>query len=208
MPALPSRPQLLAHFGERDPKIAEIIRQVGPFRLRRNRRYFQVLARAIVSQQISTRAADTVFSRLVALLGTGRLTPELLAAQPEAHLRAAGLSRQKVGYLQDLSRHFLEGRLRPRRFACLDNEEIIQQLVQVRGIGRWTAEMFLIFSLNRLDVLPVDDLGLRAAVKSIYRMRRLPDARRLRLLGRRWHPFETVATWYAWRTLNPEIVKY
>ncbi len=188
--------------------MAGIIRRVGPFQLQRNRKYFGVLCRSIVSQQISTQAADTIFSRFQRLCGGRQPTPERVIQLPENSMREAGLSRQKTSYLKDLSQKFLEGTIRPHRLAYLDNEEIIGQLTQVHGIGRWTAEMFLIFSLNRLDVLPVDDLGLVVAVQNIYGMRKRPDPKRLRAIGKRWNPLETVGTWYAWRSLNADIVNY
>ena len=118
------------------------------------------------------------------------------------------MSRQKTSYLKDLSKHFTEKTIRPQRLPYLSNEEIIRQLTTVHGIGRWTAEMFLIFSLNRLDVLPVDDLGFRMALKNIYRLRDVPQAKKIRRLAKPWHPYETVATWYAWRSLDPETTVY
>ena len=111
-------------------------------------------------------------------------------------------------YMKDLSEKFLDGTIRPHRMAYLENEEIIRQLTGVYGIGRWTAEMFLIFSLNRLNVLPVGDLGLRAGLKQLYNMRALPTPERMRTLGKKWHPFETVGTWYTWRILDEGIVVY
>ncbi|MEE8207207.1 MAG: DNA-3-methyladenine glycosylase 2 family protein [Nitrospinaceae bacterium] len=205
---LPTRRRILTHFKDRDPKIARVIQTVGPFHLKRNRNYFVVLCRSIVSQQISTAAADTIYSRFQKLFDGHAPTPERVAGLKDTPLRAAGLSRQKSAYMKDLIRHFLDGIIRPRQLNYLENEEIIERLTRVHGIGRWTAEMFLIFSLNRLDVLPVDDLGLRVAVQNIYGMRARPDAKRLRAIGEKWNPFETVATWYAWRSLNANIVNY
>ncbi len=205
---LPTHRRILNHFGERDPKIARVIQAIGPFRLKRNRNYFLVLCRSIVSQQISTAAAETIYSRFQKLFNGHAPTPERVAGLKDAPLRAAGLSRQKAAYLKDLSRRFLDKTIRPHQLNYLDNEEIIGQLTRVHGIGRWTAEMFLIFSLNRLDVLPVDDLGLRVAVQNIYGMKTRPDAKRLRTIGKKWSPWETVATWYAWRSLNTDIVNY
>jgi DNA-3-methyladenine glycosylase II len=205
---LPTRRLILSHFKERDPKIASVIQSIGPFRLKRNRNYFVVLCRSIVSQQISTSAAETIYSRFQKLFDGHAPTPERVAGVNDAPLRAAGLSRQKSAYIKDLSRRFLDGTIRPRQLSYLGNEEIINRLTLVHGIGRWTAEMFLIFSLNRLDVLPVDDLGLRVAVQNIYRLKARPDAKRLRAIGKKWSPFETVATWYAWRSLNADIVNY
>ena len=205
---LPTRRRILSHFKERDPKMTRVIQTIGPLRLKRNRKYFVVLCRSIVSQQISTAAADTIYARFERLFDGHAPTPERAAGLKDSTLRAAGLSRQKAAYLKDLSHRFLDGTIRPRQLNYLDNEEIIGQLTLVHGIGRWTAEMFLIFSLNRLDVLPVDDLGLRVAVQNIYGMKDRPDAKRLRAIGKKWSPLETVATWYAWRSLNADIVNY
>jgi len=203
---LPTRRLILSHFKQRDPKIANVIQSIGPFRLKRNRNYFVVLCRSIVSQQISTSAAETIYSRFQKLFDGHAPTPERVAGVKDAPLRAAGLSRQKAAYIKDLSCRFLDGTIRPRQLSYLDNEEVVDRLTLVYGIGRWTAEMFLIFSLNRLDVLPVDDLGLRVAVQNIYRMKARPNAKRLRAIGKKWSPFETIATWYAWRSLNVDIV--
>ena len=205
---LPTRRQILTHFKEHDPKMASVIQKVGPLRLQRNRKYFVVLCRSIVSQQISVAAADTIFTRFKKLFDGQAPTPERVAQLQETPLRAAGLSRQKATYLKDLSHRFIDGTIRPRQLNYLSNEEIIGQLTLVHGVGRWTAEMFLIFSLNRLNVLPVDDLGLRVAVQSIYGMKNRPDAKRLRAIGGKWSPFETVATWYAWRSLDANIINY
>ncbi len=205
---LPTRRRILSHFRKRDPKIARVIQAIGPFRLKRNRKYFVVLCRSIVSQQISTAAAETIYSRFEKLFDGHAPTPERMARLKDAPLRGAGLSRQKAAYLKDLSHRFLDGTIRPHQLNYLGNEEVIDRLTLVHGIGRWTAEMFLIFSLNRLDVLPVDDLGLRVAVQNIYGMKARPDAKRLRTIGKKWNPLETVATWYAWRSLNADIVNY
>ena len=205
---LPTRRRILSHFKERDPKMARVMQSLGPFLLKRNRNYFVVLCRSIVSQQISVAAAETIYSRFQELCGGRAPTPERVAGLKDAPLREAGLSRQKAAYLKDLSRRFLDKTIRPRQLSYLGNEEIIERLMLVHGIGRWTAEMFLIFSLNRLDVLPVDDLGLQAAVQKIYGMKDRPNAKRLRSIGGKWSPFETVATWYAWRSLNADIVNY
>ena len=205
---LPTRRRILSHFKERDPKDARVIQTIGPLRLKRNRKYFVVLCRSIVSQQISTAAADTIYARFEKIVRRSCAHTGTRGRVERCPLRAAGLSRQKAAYLKDLSHRFLDGTIRPRQLNYLDNEEIIGQLTLVHGIGRWTAEMFLIFSLNRLDVLPVDDLGLRVAVQNIYGMKDRPDAKRLRAIGKKWSPLETVATWYAWRSLNADIVNY
>ncbi|MCH8157519.1 MAG: DNA-3-methyladenine glycosylase 2 family protein [Nitrospinae bacterium] len=205
---LPSQKQILEHFDRNDPVMSRVIRQVGPFKLKRNRNYFVVLCKAIVAQQISTAAAGTITARFNALFDGHSPTPERVLDLSVSILQGVGLSRQKTAYLQDLSRHFQERTIRPHRLHGLDNEEVIAQLTAVHGIGRWTAEMFLIFSLNRLDVLPVGDLGLQLGLKKLYGMRKLPTVKRMRVLGRKWHPLETVATWYAWRTQDEKIVAY
>lgn len=145
--------------------MADVIKAVGPPDLKPDKQYFVVLAHAIVSQQISIKAAATIYKRFAALFNSSRPQPKKTLALTDDQMRQAGLSRQKITYLNDLARHFDEGLIKTRRFSTIENEEIIEQLVQVKGVGRWTAEMFLIFSLNRLDVLPVDDLGLKAGVQ-------------------------------------------
>ena len=199
---LPTRRRILSHFKERDPKIARVIQTIGPFQLKRNRNYFVVLSRSIVSQQISTAAADTIFARFEKLFDGHAATPERVAGLKAPPLRAAGLSRQKAAYLKDLSHRFIDGTIRPHRLNYLDNEEIIDQLTQVHGIGRWTAEMFLIFVLNRPDVFPVDDLGLRKAVQLHWNLDELPTADELTALAEPWRPYRSMATWYLWQSLN------
>lgn len=205
---LPSKKIILQHFDERDAVMARVIREMGPFKLKRNRNYFQVLCKAIVGQQISIKAAESITRRFQNIFTGSRPTPEKVQGLTEKQLREVGLSNQKVKYMKDLSTKFLDGSVRPQRMAHQDNEEIIKQLTGVYGVGRWTAEMFLIFSLNRLDVLPVGDLGLRAGVKQLYNMRALPTPDRVRTLGKKWQPFETVGTWYTWRSMDEEVVTY
>ncbi len=192
----------LTHFRKHDPKISGIIKKVGPLRLKSNKQYFVVLVRSIVSQQISVKAADTIYSRFTALFKGRRPNAAHILELSDEAMKQAGLSRQKTTYLKDLAHHFSEGLIKPRRFSSLENQEIINQLIQVKGIGRWTAEMFLIFSLNRLDVLPVDDLGLQAGTQKIHNLKSRPDAKKMRTIGARWHPYESVATWYTWQWLR------
>ena len=205
---LPSRKVILQHFDMRDLVIAGVIRRVGAFKLSRNRNYFLVLCKAIIAQQISTKAAETITLRFENLFPGVRATAERVQSLPKNQLREAGLSQQKVKYVKDLSEKFLDGTIRPHRMAYLENEEIIRQLTEVYGIGRWTAEMFLIFSLNRMNVMPVGDLGFRAGLKQLYNMRALPTPERMRVLAKKWHPFETVGTWYTWRILDEGVVVY
>ena len=169
---------------------------------------FSTLVRSIVGQQISTKAAESINCRFQSLFPRNRPTPKKVQELAEQKLREVGLSGQKVKYMKDLSEKFIDRTIRPHSMAYQDNEEIIRQLTGVYGIGRWTAEMFLIFSLSRMDVLPVGDLGLRAGVKLIYNMRAMPSPDRVRVLGRKWQPFATVGTWYTWRTLDEGIIEY
>jgi DNA-3-methyladenine glycosylase II len=191
------------HLRRADPRLSVVIGQVGPCSLRPQRGAFRNLVEAIVSQQISGQAAAAILGRFVALF-PGRAFPapaDVLAVPPD-RLRGAGLSNRKAAYVLDLAAHFANGAIRPARFSRLADDEIVEQLIQVKGVGRWTAEMFLIFCLNRLDVLPVDDLGLRKGVQQTYRLRRLPDAATIERLAAPWHPYCTVATWYLWRSLE------
>jgi len=185
-----------------DPILRRIIRRVGPCTLRRHPRYFVTLCDSIVSQQLSARVAEVIFARFEALYPHRRPTPQRVARTPVPRLRTAGLSGQKARYLKELAKGFASGRIRPTRFARQSNEEIVEVLTLIHGIGRWTAEMFLMFSLNRLDVLPVDDLGIKKAVQQAYGLRRLPKAAMIRRIGRPWHPYETIACWYLWQSLR------
>lgn len=189
----------LAHLRRADPVLARMIAQVGPYRIARRPERFQALVRAIIFQQLAGRAAQAIYDRFVAVFGGSRFpTPAAVLAVGESELRKAGLSRGKILYVRDLAEHVAGGRLNFRRFRAMDDEEIIAELTRVKGIGRWTAEMFLMFNLWRPDVLPVDDLGVRKAAMRAYGMRKMPTAKRLRRLGERWRPYRSVATWYLW----------
>jgi DNA-3-methyladenine glycosylase II len=167
---------------------------------------FSTLARSIVGQQISVKAAQSVWDKLAGRVGT--VTPEALARSRKPTLRSCGLSGQKAGYLKDLAGKFLDGTLDPGSWDALDDEALILEMTQVRGIGRWTAEMFLMFHLARPDVLPLADLGLQRAMRLHYnRGRALSDAR-MRKIGAVWAPWRSVATWYLWRSLDPIPVEY
>ena len=205
---IPSRKEILLHFDKNDVVMAQLIRKFGPIKLKRNRNYFIVLCNAIIGQQISVAAAGAITIRFNKLFNGHSPTPQGVMKLSEIDLRKVGLSKQKVAYLKDLSFHFYEKILRPHRLHHMGNDEVICQLTKVHGIGRWTAEMFLIFSLNRPDVLPVGDLGLQLALKKLYRMRQLPTVKRMRTIGRKWNPLETVGTWYAWRAQDEKIVSY
>lgn len=167
---------------------------------------FQTLARAIVGQQISIKAADSIWSRFERR--AGRVEPARVASLALEDLATCGLSRRKAEYLTDLAGHFADERIRPTRWARMADEAVIAELTDVRGIGRWTAEMFLIFNLRRPDVWPVDDIGLQKAVALHYLDGERPTPRMLRAHGERHAPWRTVATWYLWRSLDPAVVQY
>lgn len=189
-------------LGQRDPRLRPIIRRVGPFALHWAQREdrFTALAEAIVHQQVSMAAGATIFRRVLEASGGGaRLDPARLLAVPAEGLRAAGLSRQKASYLRDLATRTGGGTLALDRLDRLDDEQVIAELTRVKGIGRWSAEMFLIFRLGHLDVLPVDDLGLRKGVQRLCGSRMLPGSEQIRRQGERWRPFRSIATWYLWR---------
>ena len=205
---IPSRKEILQHFNKNDGVMAKLIRESGPIKLKRNRNYFKVLCNAIIGQQISVAAADAITIRFNKLFNGNLPTSKAVIQLADIDLQKVGLSKQKVAYLKDLSFHFHEKILRPHRLHHMDNDEVIRQLTGVHGIGRWTAEMFLIFSLNRPNVLPIGDLGLQLALKKLYRMRQLPTVKRMRTIGRKWNPLETVGTWYAWRAQDEKIVSY
>lgn len=195
-----------AALAARDPVLGAIIARYPGMNLRSRGDAFQTLARAIVGQQISVKASETVWGRLVALVPA--VHPAVLAAATPEALQGCGLSRRKVEYVQDLAEHFLDGRLDPARWDALGDETIIAELTAVRGIGRWTAEMFLIFNLLRPDVLPLDDIGLQKAIARHYAGGEPLPRARLREIAALWAPWRSVATWYLWRSLDPEPVEY
>ncbi len=189
------------HLRDADAVMAAIVGRCGPCPLKARRNYFEILVCSIVSQQISVKAAETISGRLRALAG-GKVTPETIGALSAERMREAGISRQKASYLGDLASKWGDGPVDPSRFGKMTDEEIIAALTRIKGIGRWTAEMFLIFCLRRLDVLPVGDLGFRAALKKEYRLRKEPDARRIEAIASKWRPYRSVATWYLWASLG------
>ena len=162
---------------------------------------FPALVRTITAQQISTKAAATIHARLVSLMPAG-VEPAALLALTDAQLRAAGLSRQKSAYVRDLAAKAVSGELPLHTLHELDDEQVIEAIVKVKGLGRWSAEMFLMFRLRRPDVLPVDDLGIVNAIMRLYGLRKKPKADRIRKIGEAWRPYRTVACWYLWRSLE------
>ena len=163
---------------------------------------FSALVRTITAQQISTKAAATIHGRLVSLMPDGIATPEALLTITNDQLRGAGLSRQKSAYLRDLGLKVSSGDLPIHALDRLTDEEVIDAIVKVKGLGRWSAEMFLMFRMRRPDVLPVDDLGIVTAIQRLYKLRKKPKADRIRKIGEAWRPYRTVACWYLWRSLE------
>jgi DNA-3-methyladenine glycosylase II len=189
------------HLKRVDPVLARIIKEVGPISIRVSRRRFQALARAIIFQQLAGSAATAIYLRFVNLFpGRSFPTPAQVLALSDEQMRQAGLSRQKSLYLRDLAAHVANKSLNFHRFAAMSDEEIITELIRVKGIGRWSAEMFLMFNLGRPDVLPLDDLGLRSAARKAYGLAALPTKRELEQVGERWRPYRTVASWYLWQS--------
>src|SRR5712692_4782427 len=189
----------------RDPILAAAIKRIGLCGMadRQRKDHLSALVGSIVSQQLSTKAAATIFGRFVALFPDGHIPhAAAIAAQSDAGLRSVGLSGQKVGYLRDLSARILDGRLDLDELETLPDEDVIERLTAVRGFGRWTAEMFLMFRLHRPDVLPAGDLGIVNAIQRLYRLRKRPDANRILRIGEAWRPYRSVASWYLWQTLR------
>jgi DNA-3-methyladenine glycosylase II len=189
----------------RDPVLAALIRKHGECGLAKAQRadHFSALVRAITGQQLSTKAASTIFARLVALMPDG-LTPAALSALSDEQMRAVGMSRQKITYFRDLAEKALTGVVPLDALDSMSDEDVIVALTKIKGIGRWSAEMFLMFRLHRPNVLPVDDLGIVNAIKNVYRLRKRPTAERIRKIGEAWHPYRSVACWYLWRSLDNE----
>ena len=194
----------LAHLRRVDPVLARVIDAVGPcrFTVRDTGSHLDHVLRAIVYQQLSGSAASTIHGRVVALYGGASPTAAQLLDTPEDSLRAAGLSRQKIGYLKDLAQRVHANDLPIDDLHELDDTAVIEALTRVKGIGRWTAEMFLMFRLGRPDVLPDLDLGIRKAIQRAYRLRRLPNSERVHAIGAAWSPYRTIASWYLWRSLE------
>jgi len=195
-------------LARRDPVLRDLMRAHGPCGLaaRQHTNPFKALARAIVGQQLSAKAAATIFSRFEALYDAFP-TPAQVLATPDERLRAVGLSSQKLGYVRDLCRRIEEGQLPLEVLERMEDEAIIEALTQVKGVGRWTAEMFLIFRLQRPDVLPVGDLGIVKAVQRAYKLRKAPSPDRLTRIGEAWRPYRSVACWYLWASLNNDPTK-
>ncbi len=198
------------HLSRRDRVMKKLIPRFGEARLASRGDAFTTLARSIVGQQISVKAAQSVWDRFAATVGdaTTRLAPSKVRKLPVSSMREAGLSARKCEYLLDLAGHFEEGRVHVTEWADMEDEAIITELVAIRGIGRWTAEMFLIFHLMRPDVMPLDDLGLLKGISVNYFSGEPVSRAEAREVGDAWAPYRSVATWYIWRSLDPLPVEY
>ena len=190
------------HLRAADPVMQSIIDAVGPYTLWFEQDRFAMLVRSIVSQQISTSAARAIRKRLQDLAGPEGLTAANLARFRADELRSVGLSPQKAAYVADLSAKVNDGTVDLRRIGRLPDEQVVGRLTQVKGIGRWTAQMFLIFSLGRPDVFPHDDLGVRTAIRDRYGLTDLPDKATSYAIAASWRPYASVASWYCWRSLD------
>ncbi|HEY2907659.1 MAG TPA: DNA-3-methyladenine glycosylase [Vicinamibacterales bacterium] len=189
----------------RDPILSALIKRIGPCGMagRQRNDHLTALVGAIVSQQLSTKAAATIFGRFVALFPEAAIPgADAIAAVDDTSLRSVGLSGQKVGYLRDLCSRIGDGRLVLDALDALDDEAVIERLTAVKGFGRWTAEMFLMFRLHRPDVLPAGDLGIVTAIQRVYGLRKRPDPKRVVKMGEAWKPYRSVASWYLWQSLH------
>ncbi len=192
------------HLRRVDPVMAGVIQAVGPcrFKTRAELTHFEAVARSIIYQQLSGKAAATIYGRFEALFEGERPQPAALVALGDASLRGAGISRQKMGYLRDLAERAHAGAIPIDTLHELGDDEIIGHLTSVKGVGVWTAQMFLMFKLGRADVLPDLDLGIRKGIQQAYRLRKLPDPKRVQAIGAKWAPYRTIASWYLWRSID------
>lgn len=195
----------LRHLQQADPVMAAIIERIGPLKMHYREPSFDAMARSIVFQQLHGKAAATIFERVrcACLNGDGQLgnalTPASILALSEAQLRACGLSRQKLSYLRDLAQRTAAGEIDFARLPEMSDEDVIEHLTRVKGIGVWSAQMFLIFALRRLNVMPTADYGINVAIKRAYRKRQMPKPKQILKIARPWQPYCSVACWYLWR---------
>ena len=194
--------EAILHLQAADPVIGGIIARVGSYRIQFREPGFETLVKSIVNQQLSGRVAQVIFGRLTAAVPEGLLTPENVLALRPAKMRSLGLSKQKTAYIRDLARLTRDGRLDFSQLANLPDAEVIERLTQVKGVGVWTAHMFLIFALRRPDILATGDLGVRIAIRKAYQLEELPHPKQVEELAAAWRPYSSVAVWYLWRSLD------
>ena len=192
------------HLQKNDPVMKALLKSVGPFTARTKRDRFATLVNSIISQQISVAAARTIKGRLVDAMAPDKVEPKTLLKHDVDSLREIGVSRQKAGYVLDLAEKVNSGAVVLESIHRKDDEAVIAEMIQVKGIGRWTAQMFLMFSLGRLDVLPVDDLGIKNAIREHYELEDLPGAAEIQTIAEKWRPYATIACWYLWRSLDSD----
>jgi DNA-3-methyladenine glycosylase II len=196
------------HLVEFDKKLSPVIKSSGPCRLKPHKDHYGELVGSIVGQQLSAAAAGTIWRRVLDLFGGKMPLPQQLIKIDDQKLRDVGLSWAKVRYVKDLAQHILDGRLDLEHISTMPNEQLIEQLTAVKGIGEWSAHMFMMFGLGRLDILPVGDLGVRKAMMNLYSLKELPDPALMVTIANKnhWHPYESVASWYLWQSLdnNPQ----
>lgn len=192
----------LKHLRQSDAALAAILKQVGPCQLRRQTNRYQSLLRAIIAQQISGSAARSIWARLQLAADSKTLTAAIVDRLDDEQLRGSGVSPQKLGYVRDLTRRVTSGELKLAGLHRRTDDEVIDALVQVKGIGVWTAQMFLMFSLGRPDVLPHGDLGIQNAIRKLYELNALPDRETCHRIATPWRPYATYASWYLWRSLE------
>jgi DNA-3-methyladenine glycosylase II len=193
--------EAIQHLRRNDPVLSEIIDRVGDYGIQFRDPDFETLVKSIVYQQLSGRVASVIFGRLATAV-KGKLTPENILKLRPARMRALGLSKQKTAYIRDLARHTRDGRVVFEELAALEDLAVIERLTQVKGIGVWTAHMFLIFALRRADILPTGDLGIRNAMRKAYGMAEPPTPAEMEAMAVRWRPYCSVASWYLWRSLE------
>jgi len=187
---------------KKDPKLAKIIDVIGEFQIRTSRNHYQSLIEAIITQQLAGSAAKAISKRFRSLYGKKFPKPADVLKTSDSKLRKTGLSGMKVKYIKELSRNIESKKLKLRSLSKLSDDEVVEQLTETKGIGRWTAEMFLMFSLGRMDVLPVGDLGLKKAVQLLNSASELPTADEIEKIAEKWRPYRTIATWYLWKSLQ------
>ena len=189
-------------FLKKDPKFAKIIMQVGDYNVKITKNPYQSLVESIISQQLSGSAANSIIKKFRKLYKSKFPKPRDVIKTSDSKLRTTGLSKMKIVYIKELSKKIESKELNMRKISTQSDEQVIEVLTDVKGIGRWTAEMFLIFSLGRLDILPVGDLGLKKGIQSMYSLKELPEKEQIEQLAESWKPYRTVATWYLWKSLE------
>jgi 3-methyladenine DNA glycosylase/8-oxoguanine DNA glycosylase len=194
--------QAISHLKSADPVLSDIIDRVGEYRIQFREPIFETLVKSIVYQQLSGKVANVIFGRLLAAAG-GQLTPGVILKMRPARMRSIGLSGQKTSYIRDLARHARNGAVVFEELLEMPDGEVIERLTQVKGIGLWTVQMFLMFALRRPDVMPTGDLGIRNAIRKAYNLPELPKPAEIEEMAVRWKPYCTVASWYLWRSLEP-----